>query len=106
VCGFLAAAYPDVYWYAIPNGGRRDRREARRLKDEGARKGVPDLCIARAVPPWHGLYIEMKRRAGGQVRREQRDAMDWLARAGYRAEVCRGADEAITMIKEYLDAES
>jgi hypothetical protein len=102
VCRFLNAEYPDVYWYAVPNGGRRGIVEAHRLKEEGVRSGVPDLCIAHAMPPWHGLYIEMKKCKGGRVEREQKSAISSLIKAGYRAVVCKGADEAMRIIEEYM----
>ena len=31
--------------YAIPNGGHRDVRVAARLKAEGVKAGVPDICL-------------------------------------------------------------
>lgn len=44
----------------------------------------------------------MKRRKGGRVSDDQRE---WLAHCnenGYRAEVCRGWDEAREVIEDYL----
>jgi len=48
-------AFPGVLIYAIPNGGKRGKREAMKLKAEGVTAGVPDLHI----PEW-GLWLEMK----------------------------------------------
>ena len=50
--------------YAVPNGGYRPPRTAAILKRTGVRPGVPDLCLPVARPPYHGLYIELKRRRG------------------------------------------
>ena len=32
-----------------------------RLRAEGLKSGVPDLCLPSAHGEYHGLYIEMKR---------------------------------------------
>ena len=49
-----------------------------------------------------GLAIEMKREKGGVVSDEQQAWIDGLNNAGYKAVVCRGYDEAIKTITEYL----
>ena len=52
---------PDVdLLYHIPNGGRRDAKEAAHLKRQGVRAGVPDLCLPVPRGGFHGLYIELK----------------------------------------------
>ncbi|MBU0991826.1 MAG: VRR-NUC domain-containing protein, partial [Proteobacteria bacterium] len=61
--------------YAIPNGGQRHKAIAQKLKMEGVKKGVPDLCLPVAKKPYNGLYIEMKRRTGGNVSVDQKK---WL----------------------------
>lgn len=47
----------------IPNGGTRDAVEAKHLKQQGVKSGVPDLCLPVPRGQYHGLYIEIKRRA-------------------------------------------
>lgn len=82
--------FPGVLILAIPNGGHRAPAVAAKMKAEGALAGVPDLF----VPEWR-LFIEMKRRVGGVVSKEQRRVMAELERVGYRCVVCAGADEAM-----------
>lgn len=53
--------------YHIPNGGLRSKREAARMKGQGVRPGVPDLCIPVARRGYHSLYIEMKAAEGGRA---------------------------------------
>lgn len=94
--------------HAIPNGGKRDKAVAARLRDEGVKPGVPDICLP--VPRWtyHALYIELKRRAikGVQSAGRPTDAQKtWqaeLSKHGYMACVCYGAEEAIRVIKRYV----
>lgn len=87
--------YRGVRIFAIPNGGARRPSEAGRLKAEGVSKGVPDLF----VPAW-ALWVEMKRTKGGVVSDEQRDWMEYLRSLGYECLVCRGAEEARSMVSE------
>ena len=98
-----AGVYPELRrLFAIPNGGPRLRGEAGRKVAEGLRPGVPDLFLPVASGEWHGLFVEMKR-LDGKVSKEQEDWIDYLRYAGYCAEVCYGAAEAIVRIEVYLN---
>ena len=88
--------------YAIPNGGHRDIRVAVKLKAEGVKPGVPDICLPVARGAWHGLYIELKRREGGKVSAEQTAWIEALIREGYCAAICRGWEDAVRVIMGYL----
>ena len=92
--------------FHIPNGGQRDKACAANLKRQGVRAGVPDLCIPLARLGYHGLYIEMKRRKGYQIRPTQREWLARLNKEGYLARVCAGADSAIELVRQYVDGES
>lgn len=98
-----ASLNPRLRWlHAIPNGGSRDKREGANLKRQGVKKGVSDLCLPLACRGYHGLYIEMKRKKGGTVSSEQRKFIDDMTANGYYAAVCKGAEEAIKLIKWYI----
>ena len=104
VVAWFARQYPHyrrLFW-ATPNGGSRHRIEAARMKMEGVQSGVPDLFLAVPTTHHHGLFIEMKRQKGGSVSATQREMIEALNDRGYLALVCRGADEAIAAIGEYL----
>ena len=88
--------------FHIPNGGSRDPREARNLKLQGVKAGVPDLFVPVPNGEYHGLFIEMKREKGGTVSDAQRKWLDYLGSQGYMAEVCHGATEAISTIRSYI----
>lgn len=97
--------------YSTPNGAKlpyhKDRRghryspEAMRLKAEGLKSGVPDLCLPVARQGYHALYIELK-----YDDNKPSEAQEWwlgeLARQGCLAVVCWGADDAIGVLQEYL----
>lgn len=88
--------YPRVLIFAIPNGGKRGIREAKRLKDEGVTAGIPDLHI----PQWK-VWIEMKRQEGGRVSKEQKDMIEHLTTIGHTVFVCEGAVDAIRKIIDF-----
>lgn len=91
-----------IPFYAIPNGGSRNKIEARNMKAEGVSAGVPDICIPVPNKKYHGLYIEMKRQKGGVVSENQKKWIDRLNQNGYLAVVCRGFEEAREVVKEYM----
>ncbi|MBQ2771062.1 MAG: VRR-NUC domain-containing protein, partial [Clostridia bacterium] len=87
--------------FHIPNGGRRDTIEARRLKEQGVKKGVPDLFLPVARAPYHGLFIEMKTDTG-QPTQAQKWWLEELRTQGYLALVAHGQDEARGILQDYL----
>lgn len=101
---WLRWTYPEILFFAVPNGGLRDKKVAVRMKNEGALAGVPDLFFPEPHRHWHGLFIEMKRR--DKARTETKAQKEFRQKAqsrGYRCEVCAGADEAKKVVKEYFD---
>jgi hypothetical protein len=100
-----AAHFPDLRWmFAIPNGGKRNQREAARLKAQGVKPGVSDVFLPLSRNGHQGLYIEMKRRKSdgpSRVTPKQQQFQNAMTREGYLCHVCFGAGEAIEVIKEY-----
>ncbi|MBQ5640484.1 MAG: VRR-NUC domain-containing protein [Ruminococcus sp.] len=88
--------------FHIPNGGKRNRKEAYYLKQQGVKAGVPDLCFPVALRGYHGLFIEMK--AGKNKTTDNQDAwLELLARNGYCVRVCYGFMEAMSVIDWYFE---
>ena len=88
--------------YHTANEGKRTPQQGARLKAMGMRPGVSDYFLPVARGGSHGLWIEMKRVRGGRVEPEQAQWIDSMLRQGYAACVCRGADEAIRVIEDYM----
>ena len=102
---YKAKQYPELqYCYHIPNGGSRNPIEARHLKEQGVKPGIPDLFLPCARGGFHGLYIEMKRRKGGRVSIEQKKMILALRNQDYCVEVCQGWEEARDIITAYMEA--
>lgn len=88
--------------HAVPNGGHRHPAVARAMKDEGVKRGVPDLDLPVARGGYHGLRIELK--AGrNKATEEQSEWIAALRAEGYRAEVCVGWEAAMGVIVDYLE---
>ena len=90
--------YPGVLIYAIPNGGKRGKAEAMRLKCEGVTSGIPDLHI----PAWC-LWIEMKTETGGKLSADQKVMISHLDSIGHSVIVGYGKKDAIEKILSYCE---
>ena len=89
--------------HAIPNGGKRNPREAANLKAQGVKAGVPDICLPVPRGGCASLHIELKRRQGGRPTQAQLDWIDALKAEGNAVALCYGADAAMTEILRYLE---
>ena len=100
---FQSGKYPELeLMYHIPNEGKRSRSTGARMKAEGIKSGVPDICLPVPRSGYHGLYIELKRLRGNNTTKNQNEWIIKLEGQGYRVTVCRGWEEASQIIMEYL----
>lgn len=97
--------YPQFagVFFAIPNGGWRDRITAARMKDEGVLPGVPDLFLAAPHGGKAGLWLEMKDFIRGRATPAQIAMHGELRAQGYAVEIAHGYDEAKAVITQYLE---
>lgn len=88
--------------FAVPNGGARNVVTGQRLKQEGVKRGVPDVWLPVARGGYHGLVIELK--AGkGRPTAEQKAWLEALEAQGWLARVCVGFENARDLVAQYLD---
>lgn len=94
--------------FAVPNGARVGVGQAKKLKAEGLRAGVPDwwLPYYRAVPDPRrsvtlGLAIEFKTKRG-VVSKDQSRYMEMLRHAGWAVVVARSVEQAKDAVDTYL----
>ena len=87
--------------FHCPNGGRRNPREAARMKGMGVRAGVSDYVLPVPRGAFHGLFLELK--AGRNTATpEQLGWIDRMQVQGYAAYWVTGWDEARTVLLWYL----
>ena len=90
-------AHRDLVYWAVPNGGKRNVVEAKRMKAEGVRAGVPDVhFIFRGV--FHVLEIKTKK---GRVSPEQKLMMERMKAAGTVVAVAHGTDSCMAQVKAW-----
>lgn len=105
-----------ILWAHVPNegqmGGKRGQVRGALLRRLGLKSGVPDVLVfdrPRLTPPDYpdergcpdcvGVAIELKRQKGGRVSDEQCEWIAALNERGWYATVCKGADEAISVLE-------
>ena len=98
----MSPQYPELkLMFHIPNGGRRDTIEAHRLKRQGTKAGLPDICLPVARSDCHGLYIELKSEKG-RLSDNQKTWLTELEMQGYETAVCYSYESARDKILSYL----
>jgi hypothetical protein len=108
---YMKGKHPELgLLFSIPNQGGFGKSamiRGRLMVAAGLKAGVPDLFlpVSRMVDGKrkHGLFIEMKRQKDSYARKGQKEWLRKLRAERYEAVVCRGADEAIKTICEYLE---
>lgn len=100
--GLNAKSHPELsLMFAIPNGGQRHMLVAAKLKAEGVKAGVPDICLPVPNEKYHSLYIELKAEKG-RTSKIQDEWLSALQEQGHKAVVCHGWDAARQAIESYL----
>ena len=89
---------PDYIIFAVPNGGFRGIKEAKRLKDEAVKSGVSDLIILT-----HGkvIFLEMKK-LNGKLSDKQKEFNENVEYLGFVSIVGYGATDASKKILKEL----
>jgi hypothetical protein len=93
--------------FAIPNGGERNVIVASRLKAEGVKQGVPDVCIPIPAGIYAGMWIEFKRpgtetQRAGKLSTEQEKWRDFLISQHYFHIVAFEYLSAVESVLRYL----
>jgi hypothetical protein len=99
-----APRFPSLaFFYAIPNGGLRNRGVAGQLRGQGVRAGVPDMHLPfpSADAKKHGLWIEFKS-ATGRLSPAQETWSKVLGDGGHEVWLCRSWSEAANITIDYL----
>ncbi len=95
ICQYLDIR--GVCYFAVPNGGKRNLITAKKLKAEGVKKGVPDLCI---VHEGQAFFLEVKRPktvlgAKGRLSPDQKEFIAKIEEAGGEVKVVYSVADVI-----------
>ncbi len=95
--------YPLLkYMFHVPNGGKRPKGEAGKLKALGTKPGVPDLMLPIRNGNWAGLALELKSPIGVTTA-EQDEWLAMLKESGYLVAIIKTLDDFIAYTKIYLN---
>lgn len=95
VADYLRIACPNVLWWHTPNGGKRNAREAGRLKRMGVLPGVADIVLH-----WGNKKAAMELKVGQRTQTANQTTFmhQWIHHGGQYA-VCRSLDEVQAALK-------
>lgn len=88
--------------YHIANETVRTMGEGIKQKRMGRKAGVPDVFMPHPIKPYHGLFIEFKRRCGEVPSGKQLDMMNLLSAEGFKVETAFGWEHAKQITEKYL----
>ena len=102
---WLRAQHPNIALHTLHIGNERKASyyAGYIMKRMGVLKGASDLFMAWPCGGFHGLFIEVKSKIG-RPRAEQKAFLQRMKDVGYRAEICYGAEEVISTMKDYLSS--
>ena len=114
VADYLRLHYPKVLFHSDFGSGIKltQGQAIKQKRQNGGRRGWPDMVIAEPVGKYHGLYIELKKdgtrlqKKNGEFAsphiEEQWQMLGALTFRGYKAEFAIGFEEAKKLIDDYL----
>ena len=114
VADYLRLRYPDVLFHSDYGSGLKltKGQAMKQKRQNGGRRGWPDLFIAEPKNGLHGLFIELKK-AGTRLKKkdgtwasshleEQNEVLNKLQAKGYAAYFAVGFEEVKDIIDDYL----
>lgn len=86
----------DIYWFAVPNAARRSMQTAARMRSEGMRAGIADICVM--FPDGIASWLELKTPRGVQSI-QQKGFQAICQRLRHRYALARTFDEAVAVLR-------
>lgn len=102
VAAFLRRAWPaELVWFHVPNGEKRDKAAAGKLKGMGVLAGVPDFVFV--MPNAQAAFLELKTK-GGVLSDVQIAFRDRTLAVGCGYATARTIEEAEQILSRWLAA--
>tara|TARA_R110002124_G_scaffold153961_1_gene320995 strand:+ start:346 stop:735 length:390 start_codon:yes stop_codon:yes gene_type:complete len=107
VIRYIKLKHPNIR-YCASLGGQYQKFDSQKTKAKktGYVKGFPDLQITEARGGYFGLFIELKKDKKSYLKPEQKEWLTDLKCRGYCAICCKGFDETIKAIDDYLSEQA
>lgn len=90
-----------ILFCSTQGGMRLNIGQARKMVNNGYRKGIPDMMIYTPSLGFSGLALELKTMKG-RPSFEQIEWVDQLKKFGWQAHIVKGYDEAAQKLFEYF----
>lgn len=105
VANYIRLQYPNVLFFHVPNGGKRNVIEASKFKRMGVLSGVPDILMFRETEFGDyisGLAIELKIKPN-KPSKNQLEVISKFRSLGFVVEVCYDFESTIKIIDNYMN---
>lgn len=114
VADYLRLRYPKVLFHSDFGSGIKltQGQAIKQKRQNGGRRGWPDMCIAEPRNGFHALFIELKKdgtrlfKKNGEFAshhiKEQWEMLGALTLRGYKAEFAVGFEQVKKLIDDYL----
>jgi len=89
-------AIPDLPWFAVPNGEKRNIMVGLKLKNLGVRRGVPDIILL-IDQTFHGLELKTEK---GRLSVDQENFKRMIENQGGYYHVARSLEQAVWILRE------
>jgi len=95
--------YPELKWlFAVPNGGKRSKAVAGKMKASGVKSGVLDLNLPVRRGLFTSLWIEMKY-GKNTMTDKQKEFKQFVEEQGAKVVTCWNWEDARKAIVDYLE---
>jgi hypothetical protein len=105
----MESRHPELKWLHSSNNGvnlgntpRERAIRGHRMKLQGLKPGVSDICLPVRRGIFSGLYVELKSVKGSQTK-EQLEFGAFVTGEGFLFSVCKGWQSAADTIENYLN---
>jgi elongation factor P hydroxylase len=100
VAAFLRRAWPaELVWFHVPNGEKRDKATAGKLKGMGVLAGAPDFIFI--MPNGQAAFLELKR-VDGEFSEQQIEFRDRVLACGCGYASARSPEDAERVLSRWL----
>lgn len=101
-CRINEIRYPELRWiFHVPNGGKRNKQEAEKLKQMGVKAGVSDIQLPYPKGIYNEMFIELKY-GSNKPTKAQVEFLQAMQAAGHYCCICYSSYAALRTIEAYL----
>lgn len=97
LASWLRRVVPDAKWFHPPNGEKRSKSTATKLRAMGVSAGVPDIVMLEP----RRIVVELKKLGVNKPSQEQAEWLAAFERAGFATATCSGWRSAVEFFQRH-----